>query len=132
MLRVPSHFGVNSSPRGVCYYKQDDNQCKDNSGGVDDSYRNDRIKQFAGVFNKLGIPWLYWQAIPNKDPHVCPSFFSTFSPEFTWCLRLLYFLQQGLDFEVGIVDDNSWATLTEVAKEATNGKGAWDFSRWLL
>lgn len=58
--------------RGACYYNTSNNLCP--SGGVlDTNTRNTNIKDFAGNITAAGIPWLYWQVLPNADPHVGSS-----------------------------------------------------------
>ena len=57
--------------RGVCYHQDSSNQCK-SGGGSEDPNRNSILQKFAGAITDAGIPWLYWQAIPNADPHVRP------------------------------------------------------------
>jgi len=44
---------------------------------------------------EAGIPLMYWQILPNADPH------------------------QNFDYEVGIMDDASWSTLQVIWKSAT-------------
>lgn len=53
------------------------------------------------------MPWLYWQVIPNADPH---------SSE---------------DYEVGL-DDPSWDALKTAALAAAQAEAAFDFSSYLL
>lgn len=60
------------SGRGVCYHQDSTNQCT-NGGGSEDPNRKSILQKFAGVLTGAGIPWLYWQAIPNADPHVRPA-----------------------------------------------------------
>lgn len=55
--------------RGVCYHQDSSNQCKSGGGGEDPN-RKSILQKFAGTLTDAGIPWLYWQAIPNADPHV--------------------------------------------------------------
>lgn len=40
--------------------------------------------------------------------------------------------QGGSDYEIGIVEDDAWDMLKQVAQEATAAKGAFDFSEYLL
>ena len=58
--------------RGACYYSTSNNDCP--QGGVlDSSTRNSNIKTWASQITAAGLSWLYWQAIPNADPHVSPD-----------------------------------------------------------
>ena len=59
-------------PRGACYYTTENNNCP--SGSVlSSSQRNANIKAWASQITAAGLPWLYWQVIPNADPHVSPG-----------------------------------------------------------
>lgn len=40
--------------------------------------------------------------------------------------------QSGYDFEIGVVDDDAWDTLKQVAQQASSAKGAFDYSKYLL
>ena len=37
---------------------------------LDTATRNENIKNFAAQITGAGLSWLYWQVIPNADPHV--------------------------------------------------------------
>ncbi|KAI8945380.1 beta-1,3-mannanase [Xylaria longipes] len=90
---------------GVCYYSTDKNQNCD-SGSVSGN-RDSNIKTWADNISKAGIPWMYWQILPNEDPH------------------------SGSDFEVGI-DGANWDTLKSVASGTSGYTAQFDFSQWLL
>lgn len=34
------------------------------------STRNANIENWAGQIDGAGLPWLYWEVLPNADPHV--------------------------------------------------------------
>lgn len=54
---------------GACYYSTENNNCP--SGSVlGTSTRNSNIKTWAAQINAAGLSWLYWQVLPNNDPHV--------------------------------------------------------------
>lgn len=53
---------------GMCYYNTANNNCK--TGAVLSSATRDaNIKKYADNISQAGIPWMYWQIIPNADPH---------------------------------------------------------------
>ncbi|KAJ8128520.1 hypothetical protein O1611_g5113 [Lasiodiplodia mahajangana] len=90
---------------GVCYYSTSANQNCDS--GSPSSNRDTNIKTWADNISKAGIPWMYWQILPNEDPHY------------------------GSDFEVGINGVN-WGTLKSVASGTSGYTAQFDFSKWLL
>jgi mannan endo-1,4-beta-mannosidase len=53
------------------------------------------------------VPWLYWQVIPNNDPHF------------------------GADYEVGI-GESGFTALSAVAQEALSASTPFDYSDFLL
>lgn len=57
------------SPRGACYFTTENNNCPTGSA-LPASTRNNNIRTWAGQITAAGLPWLYWQVIPNADPHV--------------------------------------------------------------
>ena len=58
--------------RGACYFTTENNNCP--SGSVlSASQRNANIEAWASQITAAGLPWLYWQVIPNADPHVSVS-----------------------------------------------------------
>ncbi|KAI0471666.1 glycoside hydrolase superfamily [Xylariaceae sp. FL0804] len=95
---------------GACYYAAPDgnNNCP-GSGDVEASATRDAdIAEWAGAIAGAGIPWLYWQVLPNADPH-----------GETW------------DYEVGI-GDVQWSALSAAAEDAPNHSSPFDYSDWLL
>jgi hypothetical protein len=54
-----------------------------------------------------GIPWFYWEIIPNKDPHY------------------------SYDYEIGINDQN-WDTFVSIANQTKNFYSPFNFSPYLL
>ncbi|KAI0700430.1 glycoside hydrolase family 5 protein [Cytidiella melzeri] len=91
---------------GACYFSTSNNDCPTGSA-LSTSTRNSNIQTWASQITAAGLPWLYWQVIPNADPHF------------------------GSDYEIGI-GDASWSTLQAAAEAASNANAAFDFSEWLL
>ncbi|KAI0344085.1 glycoside hydrolase [Trametopsis cervina] len=91
---------------GACYFTTSNNDCPTGSA-LSTTTRNNNIKAWANQITAAGLPWLYWQVIPNADPH--------------W----------GSDYEIGI-GDPSWSTLQAAAQTASSANAAFDFSAWLL
>ena len=91
---------------GACYTDAANNNC---NGGtpLSTATRDVNIKKWAAQIDAAGIPWFYWQILPNADPH------------------------QGWDYEVGINDVN-WESLKEAGLAAGNVESAFDFRKWLL
>lgn len=92
---------------GVCYFDTSNNDCP-SGDALDTDTRNANIQNWASSITAAGLPWLYWEVIPNADPH--------------W----------GTDYEIGVVDDPSWSTLKQAAQDALNAEAAFDFSAYLL
>lgn len=91
---------------GACYFDTSNNDCP--TGGVlATSTRNSNIDTWGKAILEAGIPLMYWQVIPNADPH------------------------QSYDYEVGITGDGSWSTLQALLKSAVTYSSAFDFSAWL-
>jgi mannan endo-1,4-beta-mannosidase len=64
-------YSLTFASRGACYYTTSNNDCP--SGSVlSASQRNSNIKTWAAQITAAGVPWLYWQVLPNADPHVRP------------------------------------------------------------
>ncbi|KAF2993031.1 hypothetical protein E8E13_000043 [Curvularia kusanoi] len=91
---------------GSCYTDAANNNCNGGSP-ISASARDANIKKWAGQIDAAGIPWFFWQILPNPDPH------------------------QGWDYEVGI-DDVNWVALRDAGLAAGKVESAFDFSRWLL
>lgn len=91
---------------GACYTSAENNNC---NGGTPLSARSRdaNIEMWARQMDDAGIPWFYWQILPNADPH------------------------HGWDYEVGIGDVN-WESLKEAGRAAGRAESAFDFDRWLL
>jgi len=92
---------------GACYYNTSNNNCS-YGGALPTGTRNANIQGWAANITAAGLSWLYWEVIPNADPH--------------W---------DG-DFEIGVVDDPFWSTLQQAAQNALNAPAAFDFSAYLL
>jgi len=91
---------------GSCYYNTPNNNCP--SGGVLNSGTRDyNIKTWANQIAASGIPWMYWQILPNKDPHY------------------------GEDYEIGI-DDVNWQAFVTAAQAASSFDSPFDFGPWLI
>ncbi|KAK2050945.1 beta-1,3-mannanase [Colletotrichum caudatum] len=92
---------------GACYTDAPNHDCNGGSP-LDQTVRNANIKSWAASIDAAGIPWFYWQILPNASPHY------------------------GWDYEVGI-EDEGWVALKEAALAAGQADdGAFDFERWLL
>jgi mannan endo-1,4-beta-mannosidase len=60
--------------RGACYYTTENNLCPKGDGSVlPTSIRNANIKKWTDQITAAGVPFLYWQVLPNADPHVSLS-----------------------------------------------------------
>jgi len=91
---------------GACYTDASNNNCNGGSK-INSGTRDGNIKIWADQIDKAGIPWFYWQVLPNADPH------------------------QGWDYEVGINDVN-WGAVKAAGLAAGQAEAAFDFSKWLL
>ncbi|KAF2450916.1 glycoside hydrolase family 5 protein [Karstenula rhodostoma CBS 690.94] len=91
---------------GACYTDASNNNCNGGSP-ISTSARDANIKKWAAQIDAAGIPWFYWQILPNADPH------------------------QGWDYEVGINDVN-WGSLKAAGIAAGKAESAFDFTKWLL
>ena len=114
--------------RGACYFNTENNDCP-TGGMLATATRNANIKNFASQITGAGLSWLYWQVIPNADPHVrirllCRAAFRE--------LTVVWVHQDGADFEIGVTGDPSWSTLQAVAKAASSASSTFDFSEFLL
>lgn len=89
---------------GACYYDTANERCDSSSPAGD---RDKNIKSWADSISAAGIPWFYWQILPNEDPH------------------------QDWDYEVGVGGVN-WETLRDVAAGTAGYDSAFDFSDYLL
>jgi mannan endo-1,4-beta-mannosidase len=91
---------------GSCYTDASNNNCNGGSA-LSSSTRDSNIDNWASSITAAGIPWFYWQVLPNADPH------------------------QDWDYEVGINDVN-WAALQAAGLAAGKSEAAFDFSAYLL
>ncbi|KAF9888222.1 hypothetical protein FE257_009217 [Aspergillus nanangensis] len=91
---------------GACYTDASNNNCNGGSA-LNSGTRDSNIGKWAASIDAAGIPWFYWQILPNDDPH------------------------QGWDYEVG-VDDVNWEALKAAGLAAGNADAAFDFSAYLL
>ncbi|KAF4965150.1 hypothetical protein FSARC_7017 [Fusarium sarcochroum] len=91
---------------GACYTNAGNHDCNGGSP-LNTNIRDANIKKWAASIDAAGIPWFYWQILPNADPH------------------------QGWDYEVGINDVN-WGALKAAGLAAGQAESAFDFSPYLL
>ncbi|KZS86864.1 beta-1,3-mannanase [Sistotremastrum niveocremeum HHB9708] len=91
---------------GACYFNTANNNCPSGTA-LSTSARNSNIQSFASAITGAGVPWLYWQVLPNADPHY------------------------GSDYEIGVTDP-SWSALKSAAQTAATSNAAFDFSAYLL
>ncbi|KAJ4248468.1 hypothetical protein NW762_012805 [Fusarium torreyae] len=91
---------------GACYTNAANQNCNGGSP-LATGTRDANIKKWAANIDAAGIPWFYWQILPNPDPH------------------------QGWDYEVGINDVN-WGALKTAGLAAGQAESAFDFSPYLL
>jgi len=91
---------------GACYTDTPNNGCT-YGNALDSNTRNANIKKWASSITAAGIPWFYWQILPNKDPH------------------------QDWDYEIGIGEEN-WDALKAASLQTGQANAAFDFSKWLL
>ncbi|KAI0651460.1 glycoside hydrolase [Trametes meyenii] len=90
---------------GACFFDTENNNCP-NGNALSTEDRNTNLKNFANAITGAGLAWLYWEVLPNTDPH------------------------NGFDYEIGI-NDPSWSTLESLAQQALEAPGAFDFSAFL-
>jgi len=90
---------------GACYFNTDNNNCPSGSP-LDPNTRAQNIQNWANTISSAGVPWMYWQVLPNNDPHY------------------------GTDYEIGINDQN-WDTLSAVANKTSQYNTPFDFSPYL-
>ena len=55
--------------RGACYYDTENNDCPSGTP-LSVSARNANLKSFANAITGAELAWLYWEVLPNADPHV--------------------------------------------------------------
>jgi len=91
---------------GACYFDTANNVC-DNGDALSTDTRNSNIETWASQITAAGLQWLYWQVIPNSDPH------------------------NGFDYEVGI-NEAAWPVLKQAAQDALQAPAAFDFSDYIL
>ena len=53
---------------GMCYFDTSNNNCPKGTP-LSAATRDANIKKYADSISQAGIPWMYWQIIPNADPH---------------------------------------------------------------
>ncbi|KAA1471168.1 glycoside hydrolase family 5 protein [Dentipellis sp. KUC8613] len=106
-VRAPSDTAAGDARRrGACYFTTPNNNCSTGSA-LPEATRNGNIQAFARQITAAGVPWMYWQVLPNDDPHY------------------------GSDYEVG-VGESGFTALSAVAQEASKAQAAFDYSQYLL
>lgn len=53
---------------GMCYFDTSNNNCP-KGNALSSNTRDNNIKYYADQISSAGVPWMYWQIIPNADPH---------------------------------------------------------------
>jgi len=91
---------------GACYFDTSNNDCPTGSP-LSSSQRGQNIKNWANTIASAGVPWLYWEILPNNDPHY------------------------GYDYEIGINDVN-WNDFWPVANNTKSYSTPFDYSPYLL
>lgn len=91
---------------GACYWDSENNSCG-KASPLDQGTRENNIKTWADQISSAGIPWFYWQILPNEDPH------------------------EDWDYEVGI-DGTAWSAMESAANGTAGYEAAFDFSAYLL
>ncbi|EXF83882.1 hypothetical protein CFIO01_03905 [Colletotrichum fioriniae PJ7] len=91
---------------GACYTDAPNHNCNGGSP-ISTGIRDSNIRTWAASIDAAGIPWFYWQILPNPDPH------------------------HGWDYEVGINDVN-WSALKAAGLAAGQAESAFDFDRYIL
>jgi len=91
---------------GACYFDTENNNCP-TGNRLDPNTRARNLQNWANQISSAGVPWMYWQILPNNDPHY------------------------GYDFEIGI-NDQQWDTFKRVASNTSSYDCAFDFSHYLL
>jgi len=91
---------------GACYFDTSNNDCP-NGSPLNPNTRANNIQTWANTIASAGVPWMYWQVLPNNDPH------------------------DGYDYEIGINDQN-WDTLSATASKASSYSTPFNFGPYLL
>lgn len=118
---------LNTRSRGACYYDTANTLCE-TGNALDTATRNKNIEAWAASITAAGVAWLYWEVLPNADPHVRIHRFNS-------CPHYLIFVSDtkyNNDFEIGVNVDPSWGTLKEAALAASEAPGAFDYTPYLL
>lgn len=53
---------------GMCYYNTENNNCL-KGDALPAATRDANIKKYADQISAAGIPWMYWEMVPNAVPH---------------------------------------------------------------
>ena len=60
---------------GACYFDTENNNCPTGDPLPADTRKNN-IQTWASQITAAGLPWMYWQVLPNADPHVSGQWLS--------------------------------------------------------
>jgi len=90
---------------GACYFDTSNNDCPVGNP-LNSNTRAQNIENWANIISSAGIPWMYWEILPNNDPHY------------------------GYDYEIGINDQN-WDTLSSVASNTSTYNTPFNFAPYL-
>jgi len=91
---------------GACYFNTGNNDCP-NGSPLNSNTRGQNIKTWADTIASAGVPWLYWEILPNNDPHY------------------------GYDYEIGINDQN-WDDLVAAAQSTAQQTTPFNFEPYLI
>ncbi|EJD44896.1 glycoside hydrolase [Auricularia subglabra TFB-10046 SS5] len=91
---------------GVCYYNGS-NQCHPSNGVANQANRWNALKSWMDIMSNIGLSQMYWQLIPNADPH------------------------EDWDYEIGM-DNDGWSQFVAASKSAITKSSPWDWSPYLL
>lgn len=109
---------------GMCYFDTSNNNCPKGTP-LSAAARDANIKKYADNISQAGIPWMYWQIIPNADPHDGYDYevrtFVLLNVNDYWILT---------SSQVGI-DNVNWGALKASAQVTRQYASAFDFSKWL-
>ncbi|KAH9936709.1 glycoside hydrolase [Amylocystis lapponica] len=109
---------------GACYFSTSNNDCP--TGGVLNSQtRNNNLQKWASAITAAGIPWLYWQVLPNKDPTYVSYSMRACESELTHLAVWLRLRDRGQL-------DPSWGALKSAAQAAGKAQAAFDYSANIL
>ncbi len=80
---VLASINIVRTSRGACFFDTENNNCP-NGDALSTDARNTNIRNFANAITGAGLAWLYWEVIPNTDPHVCHILCQTVYPRLSY------------------------------------------------